>query len=107
MRLPRNSWCSSFFDYFSSLLEEIIVSEDVKFGQEFEPGCDRTFFFSCAYANSKIHLLAMCFCEMYPLLMFPYCHHCYFFHINILKDVFACMCIFIILRLLRYTMGGY
>lgn len=50
MRLPRNSWCSSFFDYFSSLLEEIIVSEDVKFGQEFEPGCDRTFF-------SVVHML--------------------------------------------------
>lgn len=36
----------SFFDYFSYLLEKImIVLEDKKLGQELEPGCDRTFFF--------------------------------------------------------------
>lgn len=82
------------------------MSEDMKFGQEFEPGCDRTFF-SAVHTLTAKFMLAMCFCEVYPLLMYSYCHHYYFFHINILKDVFACMCIFIILRLLRYTLGGY
>lgn len=84
----------SFFDYLSYLLEKIMtVLEDTKLGQELEPGI-----------FSAVHMIAAKFVSC---VLFVKCTCCFstfiyiitVFHINILKDIFTSMCVFIILQL--------
>lgn len=71
------------------------VLEDTKLGQELEPDIFSAMRMIAAKFISYVLFVKYTCCLV---LLFP---SSLFFHINILKDMFACMCIFVILQLLR------